>query len=95
MAAFLMIQAAVSNREKYREYQAAVQPLMASHGGRLMAAGVGLEVLEGTHDGRRLIIFEFPSIQKIKELWNSPAYAAVKRLREGAAKIDVWAVPGA
>jgi uncharacterized protein (DUF1330 family) len=34
-------------------------------------------------------------MEKIREFWNSPAYAAVKPLREGAAKIDVWAVPGA
>jgi uncharacterized protein (DUF1330 family) len=95
MAAFLVIQASVLRKDEYRKYQAAVQPLMAACGARLKASGVGLEVLEGAHDGRRLIIFEFTSIEKIKEFWNSPAYAEVKRLREGAAKIDVWAVPGA
>ena len=94
MAALLVIQAVVLQKDQYRKYQAAVQPLMEARGARLKASGVGLEVLEGAHDGRRLIVFEFPSMQGIKEFWNSPAYAAVKRLREGAAKIDVWAVPG-
>ena len=95
MAALLVIQAVVLQKDQYRKYQAAVTPLMAACGACLKASGIGLEVLEGAHDGRRLIIFEFPSIEKIKEFWNSPEYAKVKQLREGAAKIDVWAVPGA
>lgn len=95
MGALMIIQASVSDREQYRKYQSAVQPLVASHGGRLKASGVGLEVLEGSHDGRRLIVFEFPSVEDIRKFWDSPAYAAVRPLREGAAKIDVWALPGA
>jgi uncharacterized protein (DUF1330 family) len=27
--------------------------------------------------------------------WHSPQYVAAKKLREGAAELDVWAVPGA
>ncbi|MGQ0653072.1 MAG: DUF1330 domain-containing protein [Betaproteobacteria bacterium] len=54
-------------------------------GGRLKASGVGLEVLEGRHDGRRLIVFEFDSMDAIRNLWNSKEYAALKPLRYGAA----------
>jgi len=94
MAALLVIQATVLHKEQYRKYQAAVHPLMEARGGRLKASGVGLEVLEGAHDGRRLIVFEFDSMDAIRGFWSSPEYAQVKQLREGAAKIDVWAVPG-
>ena len=95
MAALMIIQASVSDKAQYKAYQEAVQPLMASCGGRLKATGVALEVLEGSHDGRRLIVFEFPSLEDIRKFWTSAAYAEVKRLRDGAAKIDVWAVPAA
>jgi len=93
MAALLIVQAAVTQREAYQRYQAAVQPLMASFGGKLKGTGVGLEVLEGSHDGRRLVVFEFASMEKIRQFWNSAEYEKVKRLRDGAATIDVWAVP--
>ena len=53
-----------------------------------------VEVLEGSYDGRRLVIFEFPSMDVIQSVWNSPEYAEVKKLREGAGELDVWAVPG-
>lgn len=95
MAALLVIQASVSDREQYKKYQAAVRPVIQAHGGKLKASGVGLEVLEGGHDGRRLVVFEFDSMNAIREFWKSPAYSKVKPLREGAAKIDVWAVPAA
>jgi uncharacterized protein (DUF1330 family) len=95
VAALLIIQATVLEREAYKKYQAAVQPLIASFGGKLKGSGVGLQVLEGSHDGRRLVVFEFASMAEISEFWNSSAYTKVKKIREGAAKIDVWAVPGA
>ena len=93
MAALLIIQGSVLKKEPYKAYQARVAPLIESFGGRLKASGVGLEVLEGAHDGRRLVVFEFPSMDAIRGFWNSREYAEVKKLRQGAATIDVWAVP--
>jgi uncharacterized protein (DUF1330 family) len=93
MSALLIIQATVTERDGYKAYQAAVQPLLSSFGGKLKGTGVGLEVLEGSHDGRRLVVFEFPSMDAIKGFWHSPEYGKVKKLRAGAAAIDVWAVP--
>jgi len=95
MAALLIIQATVTQRDGYQAYQAAVQPLIGAFGGKLKGTGVGLEVLEGSHDGRRLVVFEFPSVEKIREFWKSPDYSKVRKIREGAATVDVWAVPGA
>ena len=93
MAALLIIQASVLKKDGYKAYQAAVQPLIESGGGWLRATGVELEVLEGKHDGRRLVVFEFPSMDAIRAFWGSSQYKDVRKLREGAATIDVWAVP--
>lgn len=93
MAALLIIQATVLHKENYRKYQCAVQPLVQSCGGRLRATGAQLQVLEGSPPGRRLVVFEFPSLHALEAFWRSPQYAAIKPLREGAAQIDVWAVP--
>lgn len=92
VAALLMIQAAVTDKGSYRQYQAAVQPLIESCGGRLRATGVGLEVLEGGAPSRRLVVFEFPSMAALRAFWHSAEYAGVRRLREGAAEVDVWAL---
>jgi uncharacterized protein (DUF1330 family) len=93
VSALLIIQASVLRKEGYKAYQAAVRPLIESRGGKLRATGVELEVLEGAHDGRRLVVFEFPSMDAIRRFWHSPEYEKVKTLRKDAARIDVWAVP--
>jgi len=99
MAALMIVQAEVSRdpvqRARYREYQSRVGPLIAAHGGRLRASGVDLAVLEGVYDGRRLIVFEFPSMEALRGFWDSAEYAGIRTLREGAARIDAWAVSAA
>ena len=96
MPAYLMIQIAFkAPRERFTPYRDAVGPLAASFGGRyIVAGGVKVEALEGSHDGRSLVIFEFPSMEALHRFWGSPEYKEVKTLREGVADLDVWAVPG-
>ena len=93
MSALIIIQASVLDREPYRQYRRNVQPLIESCGGRLRASGLNLEVREGRHDGRRLLVFEFPSMDAVHRFWRSPEYLQIKKIREGAARVDVWAVP--
>jgi uncharacterized protein (DUF1330 family) len=52
-----------------------------------------MEVMEGGHDGRRLIVLQFPSMTDLKNFWNSPAYAQIKPLRDNGAQVQAWAVP--
>ena len=75
-------------------YRDAVMPLLiAKYGGKAVARG-DVEV-EGIHNNRSMVMFEFPSMNDLRDFWNSPEYVPVKKLREGAAVLDVWAVPGA
>ena len=64
------------------------------HGVRKHFRGGPVEVLEGSYNGRRFVVFEFPSMEAIRSVWNSPEYAEVKTLREGSGELDVWAVLG-
>jgi len=97
MAALFIIQAKLSDdpafMARYKQYQSGVQTLMLAHGGQVRAIGRDLEVMEGEHDGRRLIVLEFPSMEQLKAFWHSDAYARIKPLREGGAEVDAWAVP--
>ena len=94
MAAYMIVQVTISNEDKYSRYRDAVVPLIRHHGGKPVVRSSPVEALEGHHDGRRMAMFEFPSIEAIHEFWNSPAYVPVKELRRGAATLDIWAVPG-
>jgi uncharacterized protein (DUF1330 family) len=94
MAAYMIVLIKITREEGWPEYRKAVSELFERHGGRYLVRGGPVEVLEGAYDGRRLVVFEFPSLEVIRSVWNSPAYAQVKALREGAGELDVWAVPG-
>ena len=94
MAAYMIVQIKITREEGWPEYRQQVSELFVQHGGRYLVRGGPVEVLEGSYDGRRLIVFEFPSIEVIRSVWNSPEYSKVKKLREGSGDLDVWAVPG-
>jgi uncharacterized protein (DUF1330 family) len=49
--------------------------------------------MEGQHDGQRLIVLEFPSMDHLKAFWHSKEYAEIKPLRENGAQVQAWAVP--
>jgi uncharacterized protein (DUF1330 family) len=94
MPAYMIVQQSITNEPQYQKYREAVVPLIMNHGGRLIVAGAKVEALEGHHDARPLVIFEFPSLEAIHAFWNSPEYKPVKAIREGAAVLDIWAVAG-
>ena len=94
MAAYMIVQIKITREEGWPEYRQHVSELFARHGGRYLVRGGSIEVLEGSYDGRRLIVFEFPSMEVIRSVWNSPEYAEVKKLRAGSGELDVRAVPG-
>jgi uncharacterized protein (DUF1330 family) len=90
----LIVRSTIADEPQYRKYREAVVPLIMKFGGKFAVRGGKVEILEGNHDRRRLVMFEFPSIDAIHSFWNSPEYVPVKKLRQGAASLDVWAVPG-
>jgi uncharacterized protein (DUF1330 family) len=94
MAAYLIAQSTISDEPQYQKYREAVVPLIASFDGKFMVRGAKVEALEGRHDGRRMVIFEFPSMEAIHAFWNSPDYVPVKKIRREAATLNVWAVSG-
>lgn len=68
-------------------------PLITRFGGGHVTGSVGVERLEGHEDERRIAMLDFPSMEAIRAFWNSSEYVPVKEIRQGAAVLDVWAVP--
>ena len=95
MAAYLAMQITITDEARWAAYRDAVVPLIASFGGRRVSGGAGADLLEGRDDGRRIVLFEFPSVDAIHAFWCSPEYQPVKELRRDAAMLEAWAVPGA
>ena len=90
MGAFMFIQANITDPEKFMEYAKRAPTLIAEHGGRYRCMRGAVEQLEGKSDNRKIVVSEWPSMDAARTFWNSPAYEELKKLREGAAEIDVY-----
>jgi uncharacterized protein (DUF1330 family) len=60
-----------------------VVPFIARFGGKIVARGARVEVLEGAHDTRPVVMFEFPTMEAVHAFWDSPDDVPIKKMREG------------
>jgi uncharacterized protein (DUF1330 family) len=85
MTAYLIADIEVTDPVAYEGYKKAVSDSIASFGGRYLTRGGRTEVLEGSWSPKRLVIVEFPSMERLKEWYASPAYAPTLALRQRSA----------
>ena len=95
MAAYLIIEGKVTDKDRWKAYGEAVVPLIAWFGGRHLNAPGSARTLEGVHDDWIVALFEFETMDNIEHFWSSPEYVRVKALRQGAADLEIKAVAGA
>ena len=94
MPAFVIVETDVHDPEQYEEYKAASPGAVAAGGGRFVARGGELAVLEGDWNPSRLVVLEFPDLETAKEWYASEQYQEAKKLRDGAARLNIVAVEG-
>ena len=94
MPAYVIAETNVTDPERYERYKAAAPAAIAAHGGRYLARGGELAVLEGDWQPTRLVILEFPDLETAKRFYDSAEYGNAKELREGAATLRLVAVEG-
>lgn len=82
MAAYLIADIEVTDPEGYAEYRRTVGASIAAFGGRFLARGGRTESLEGAWAPSRLVIVEFPSIERLEAWYRSPEYAPALALRQ-------------
>ena len=83
MPAYVIAMLEVTDPATYERYKAASPPTIAAAGGRYVARAAEVAALEGAHDGRRVVILEFPSIQAAKGWYDGEAYRARPRPHVG------------
>jgi uncharacterized protein (DUF1330 family) len=94
MPAYVIVETNITDSEHYEQYKAAASAAIAARGGRYLARGGELAVLEGDWQPSRLVVLEFEDLAAAKRWYDSDAYQHAKRLREGAAHLRMVAVQG-
>ena len=94
MPAYVIVETDIHDPEQYEQYKAASPAAVAGGGGRFVVRGGELAVLEGDWSPSRLVILEFPDLETAKAWYVSENYQDAKKLREGAARLNMVAVQG-
>ena len=94
MAAYVIVETDVTDPKAYERYKAASSKAVAAAGGRYLARGGDLDVLEGDWRPPRLVLLEFEDLAAARRWYDSEIYQQARRLREGAARLRMVAVQG-
>ena len=94
MAAYVIYDVEIRDPQRYQEYTVKVKPAVEAAGGRYLARGGRHKVIEGSWEPRRLVLFEFPSIEKAEEFYNSELYREYKTIRDESSSGNIVIVEG-
>jgi uncharacterized protein (DUF1330 family) len=94
MAAYIIATIEVTDLEKFEVYRGQVPATIENHGGRYLARGGEVTVVEGDQPTRRTVILEFDSLEKANSWYYSDDYAGPKELRIASTISNVMIVEG-
>ena len=89
MTAYVIAEVNVTDAKLYDEYKKLVPATVEKYGGRFAVRGGTVESKEGGWKPARIVVLEFPSMEKARAWYHSPEYAPAlaMRLKAGTAKL--------
>lgn len=94
MPAYIIVDVKVTDPKEYDEYKKHTPGSLIPFEGKFIARGGEAFTLEGDWQPERIVILEFPTMEKAKAWWNSPGYAPAKLIRQRASHTRMIAVQG-
>lgn len=94
MPAYVIADIEVTDSAGYQEYAQQAPATVAHHGGRYLARGGAVDVLEGEWIPHRLVILEFDSAEAAHRWHASEEYAAPKALRRKTSRGNFVVIEG-
>ena len=94
MAAYVIAIVDIKDPVRYEKYRQMVTPTITAFDGRFVVRGGRTEVLEGEWTPRRVVVLEFPSVERAKEWWSSPEYAEARAIRQATSEGTLIVVEG-
>ena len=93
MSCYMIVQAELTDRDRFAHYATQTPKVVQAYGGSYICLGRGAQLLEGSFgEGRSVVISVWPSREAALSFWNSPEYAELKQLREGTGHFNVTLV---
>lgn len=94
MPAYILARVDVTDMTRYQAYMKLTPGVIAQHGGRFLVRGGAKETVEGPEETSRVVLIEFPSMEKARGFFHSPEYQKIKETRIGAATAQFVVLDG-
>jgi uncharacterized protein (DUF1330 family) len=94
MAAYVIAEVDVQDAALFEDYRKLVPPTIAQYGGKFIARGGATETKEGGWAPKRIVLIEFPTINRAREWYHSAEYAPALAMRLKCAKTRLILVEG-
>ncbi len=94
MVGYWIAQVDIKNQDAYKEYASAGPPVIKSYDGKILARGGARVVMNGPDVPGRIVIVEFPSLDRAVECYKSPGYQEAKKHLDAAGGANVVIVEG-
>ena len=94
MPAYLISQIEVYDPKGYEEYRKLVGASLAKYGGKFVARGGRIDVLEGDWKPKRVVICEFESVERARQWYESPEYRLAMDIRQKTSDAKIIVVDG-
>lgn len=95
MAAYLIVDVTqIRDEETYAAYRSRVATGIGQAGGRYLARGGAIDVLEGSWQPGRIVLVRFDSREAARGWWASVEYADLKRMRQASTSANMIVVNG-
>lgn len=94
MTAYVVINNDILDPDRYGEYAKLAPATVEPYGGKYLARGGKVEVLEGDWVPSRLVILQFESVEQAKKWLNSEEYSKARKIRQSAAHSRMVVIEG-
>ena len=94
MAAYVINDMEVTDAVTFDEYRKLSPATVTLYGGRFLARGGATLTFEGSWSPKRLVILEFPSVERAQAWLESPEYAPARKLRQMSTRSNLIITEG-
>ena len=94
MSAYVIVEVTVTDPQLFAEYGKGVPGTIAAYGGKYLVRGGKTESREGGWAPNRVVVLEFPSMERARTWYESAEYKPLLALRLKAAQAKMIFVEG-
>ena len=94
MPSYIIVDIDIHDAEAYEEYKKLTPATLKLYDGRFEVRGGQASILEGEWQPKRLVVLEFPTVQRARQWWDSPEYRPARELRQRIAHTSMIVVEG-